>query len=197
MPSAKKGQKLFPSGPARSKIDPSVFIAETATVIGDVSIGKSSSVWFSAVVRGDIAPIVVGEETNIQDGAVLHVGHGFPCVIGSRVTIGHGAMVHGATVKDGALIGIGAIVLNGAVVGEKALIGAGAVVTENTVIPPGMMVTGVPGRPVKPVRPEQRNYIRRAAYNYVRYAQDYKRFPQKAAGRAKRKTARNIIRRKS
>jgi len=180
-----------PSRPSRKKIDPTVFIAKTATVVGDVSIGRSSSVWFSAVVRGDIAPIRVGEETNIQDGAVLHVGHGFPCVIGSRVTIGHGAMIHGATVKDGAMIGIGAVVLNGAVIGENALIGAGAVVTENTVIPPGFLVTGIPGRPIQPIRPEQRDYILKAASNYVRYAQDYKRSVQRRARPAKRKPSFN------
>ncbi|MBI3611396.1 MAG: gamma carbonic anhydrase family protein [Nitrospirae bacterium] len=164
------------------KIDPSVFIAETASVVGDVSIGKSSSVWFSAVVRGDIAPVILGRETNVQDGAVLHVGHGFPCVIGDRVTIGHGAIVHGATVKDEAMIGIGAIVLNGAVIGERSLVAAGAVVTENTVIPPGSLVMGIPARPMKPVSDEQRAYILEAAANYIRYAQEYKR----QSGRKKR-----------
>jgi len=181
VPSVKKGRRPSRSGSTRSKIDPSVFIAETATITGDVSIGKSSSVWFSAVVRGDIAPIIVGRETNIQDGAVLHVGHGFPCVIGNRVTIGHGAMVHGATVKDEAMIGIGAIVLNGAVIGENALIGAGAVVTENTVIPPGYLVTGIPGRPIKPIGQEQRDYVLKAASNYIRYAQEYKRLVRSTA----------------
>jgi carbonic anhydrase/acetyltransferase-like protein (isoleucine patch superfamily) len=175
------------SGAPRHKIDPSVFIAETATIVGDVSIGKSSSVWFSAVVRGDIAPITVGRETNIQDGVVLHVGHGFPCVIGNRVTIGHGAMVHGATVKDGAMIGIGAIILNGAVIGENALVGAGTVVTENTVIPPGYLVMGIPGRPIKPIRPEQREYILKAASNYIRYAQEYKRIVQTTAQKARQR----------
>jgi len=138
------------------------------------------------VVRGDIAPIIVGRETNIQDGVVLHVGHGYPCVIGNRVTIGHGAMVHGATVKDGAMIGIGAIILNGAVIGENALIGAGAVVPENTVIPPGVLVMGIPGRPMKPVRREKRDSILKAASNYIRYAQEYKRFVQATAQKARR-----------
>ncbi|HET6464402.1 MAG TPA: gamma carbonic anhydrase family protein [Nitrospiria bacterium] len=189
MRSVKKGRRPSRSGAPRYKIDPSVFIAETATIVGDVSIGESSSVWFSAVVRGDIAPIIVGRQTNIQDGVVLHVGHGFPCVIGNRVTIGHGAMVHGATVRDGAMIGIGAIVLNGAVIGENALIGAGAVVTENSVIPPGYLVTGVPGRPVKRIRPEQRDYILKAASNYIRYAQEYKRFVQASTQRKKQRPA--------
>jgi carbonic anhydrase/acetyltransferase-like protein (isoleucine patch superfamily) len=168
-------------GKSPYKIDASVFIAKTATVVGEVAIGKSSSVWFSAVVRGDIAPVVIGEESNIQDGAVLHVGHGFPCLLGNRVTVGHGAIVHGATVKDDAMIGIGAIVLNGAVVGEGSLVAAGSVVTEDTVIPPGSLVMGIPGRPVRPVTDEQRGYIRTAAENYIRYAREYHRTAHEAA----------------
>ncbi len=174
--------------PFRHKIDSSVFIANTATVTGEVSIGKSSSVWFSAVVRGDIAPVVIGAETNVQDGAVLHVGHGCPCVIGNRVTIGHGAIVHGATVKDEAMIGIGAIVLNGAVIGEHSLVAAGAVVTENTVIPPGSLVMGIPGRPVRPITDQQRANIAEAASNYVRYAREYKKADPAGARRVKRKS---------
>jgi carbonic anhydrase/acetyltransferase-like protein (isoleucine patch superfamily) len=173
----------------RYKIDASVFIAKTATIVGEVSIGKSSSVWFSAVVRGDIAPVVIGEETNVQDGAVLHVGHGFPCIVGNRVTIGHGAMVHGATVKDDVMIGIGAIVLNGAVIGEHSLVAAGAVVTENAVIPPGSLVMGIPGRPVRPVTVEQRATIAEAASNYVRHAREYKKADQSGARRVKRKSS--------
>lgn len=185
MPSVKKVRRPSPSRAGHYKIDPSVFVAETATIVGDVSIGKNSSVWFSAVLRGDIAPIVVGRETNIQDGAVLHVGREFPCVIGNRVSIAHGAMVHGATVKDGAMIGIGAVVLNGAVVGENAMIAAGAVVTENAVIPAGFLVTGIPGRPIRPVRPDQRDTLREAARNYIRYAKAYKRGDRTAAKNGK------------
>jgi len=174
---------------SRQKIDPSVFIAKTATVVGEVSIGKSSSVWFSAVVRGDIAPVVIGEETNVQDGAVLHVGHGLPCVVGNRVTIGHGAMVHGATVKDDVMIGIGAIVLNGAEIGEHSLVAAGAVVTENTVIPPGSLVMGIPGRPVRSTTDEQRAYIMKAARSYVRYSKEYARTDGTAGRRIKKKSS--------
>lgn len=175
----------MPRGPKtlRHKIDPSVFIAKTATVVGAVSIGRSSSVWFSAVVRGDIAPVVIGDESNIQDGAVLHVGHDFPCVVGNRVTIGHGAIVHGATVKDDAMVGIGAVVLNGAVIGENTLVAAGAVVTENTVIPPGSLVLGVPGRRSRPITERQRTYILEAASNYVRYAREYKKKGGRRAAR--------------
>ena len=161
--------------PSRLKIDPSVFIADTARVVGEVTIGKSASVWFSAVVRGDIAPVVIGEASNVQDGAVLHVGHGFPCILGRRVTIGHGAMVHGATVKDDVMIGIGAIVLNGAVIGEHSLVAAGAVVTEGTVIPPGSLVMGLPARVVRPLTQKQRDSIKAAAENYVKTSREYKR----------------------
>ena len=182
--------------PSRPKIDSSVFIAKTATVIGEVSIGKSSSVWFSAVVRGDIAPVVIGEETNVQDGAVLHVGHGFPCLIGNRVTIGHGAIVHGAAVKDDAMIGIGAIVLTGAVIGEHSLVAAGAVVTENTVIPPGVLVMGIPGRPVRPISNEQRAYMVKAGRNYVQYAREYHSADQTSDRRMQKKPLLNKSKRR-
>jgi carbonic anhydrase/acetyltransferase-like protein (isoleucine patch superfamily) len=173
--------------PSRHRIDSSVFIAKTATVVGEVTIGKSSSVWFSAVVRGDIAPVVIGKETNVQDGAVLHVGHGFPCIVGNRVTIGHGAIVHGATVKDDAMVGIGAIVLNGAVIGEHSLVAAGAVVTENTFIPPGSVVMGIPGKIVRPITDEQRDFILKASSSYVRYAREYKQANQTVARRPRGK----------
>lgn len=183
--------------PSRYRIDSSVFIAKTATVVGEVTIGKSSSVWFSAVIRGDIAPVVIGEETNVQDGAVLHVGHGFPCVVGNRVTIGHGAMVHGAMVNDDVMIGIGAIVLNGAVIGEHSLVAAGAVVTEHTVIPPGSLVMGIPGRPVRPTTDEQRAYIMKASRSYVRYAKEYRPADPAADRRMKKKSSSNKKKRRS
>lgn len=177
--------------PSRHKIHSSVFIAKTAAVVGEVSIGKSSSVWFSAVVRGDIAPVVIGEETNVQDGAVLHVGHDFPCIIGNRVTIGHGAIVHGAMVKNDVMIGIGAIVLNGAVIGERSLVAAGAVVTENTDVPPDSLVIGIPGRPVRPISDEQRAYMIKAAKNYVNIAKEYRSADPTADPRTKKKPSFN------
>ena len=183
--------------PFRQKIDSSVFIAKTATVVGEVSIGKSSSVWFSAVIRGDIAPVVIGEESNVQDGAILHVGHGFPCIIGNRVTIGHGAIVHGATVKDDAMIGIGAIVLTGAVIGEQSLVAAGAVVTENTVIPPGSLVMGIPGRPVRPISNEQRAYMVKAGRSYIQYAKEYRTVARSGDHRMKKKPSLIIKKRRS
>lgn len=113
----------------------SAWIADTATVRGDVTLGEDVSVWFSAVIRGDEAPVTVGDRSNIQDGAVLHVSAGFPCIIGREVTIGHGAIVHGCTIADNALIGMGGIVLDGATVGAGAMVGAGALVAPGTDIP--------------------------------------------------------------
>ncbi|MGB4132276.1 MAG: gamma carbonic anhydrase family protein, partial [Tepidanaerobacteraceae bacterium] len=120
----------------RPKIHESCFIAPTADVIGDVTVGENSSIWHRTVLRGDVNKIVVGANTNIQDGSIVHVADDYPTIIGDNVTIGHGAIVHGCTVKDGAFIGMGAIILDGAVIGEGALIGAGALVTEGKEIPP-------------------------------------------------------------
>ncbi len=151
----------------KPQVHPSVYVAPTASIIGDVTIGRASSVWYSAVIRGDIAPIRIGEESNIQDACVLHVGTKFPCTIGNRVTIGHGAVVHGATLEDEVLIGIGAIVLNGAVVGKGSLIGSGALVTEGARIPPASLVLGVPGKVVGPVDKQRRSTIIQSAEDYV------------------------------
>ncbi|HYV96694.1 MAG TPA: gamma carbonic anhydrase family protein [Gemmatimonadaceae bacterium] len=122
------------------------FIHSQAVILGRVVLGDRVSVWPTAVIRGDSDRITIGDESNVQDGAVLHADDGVPCTIGKRVTIGHRAIVHGATVEDGCLIGMGAIVLNHAVIGAGSLIGAGAVVSEGMVIPPRSVVLGVPGR---------------------------------------------------
>jgi carbonic anhydrase/acetyltransferase-like protein (isoleucine patch superfamily) len=135
------------------RVNPSVFIAPGAHVIGDVEIGEDSSLWFNAVLRGDLEPIVVGKGSNIQDGAVLHTDEGFPCVIGNNVTIGHRAVVHGATIEDEALVGMGAVVLNGAKLGKGAVLGAGAVLAEGKEIPAGMLALGVPAKVTRPVEP--------------------------------------------
>ena len=129
------------------------FVAETAAVIGDVTLGADCSVWFGASVRGDSAPITVGAGSNIQDNATVHCSDGAPAVIGKNVSIGHNAVVHSAAVEDDVLIGMGAVVLNGAVIGAGSIVGAGAVVTKGTVIPPNSLVMGVPGRVVRPVPP--------------------------------------------
>jgi carbonic anhydrase/acetyltransferase-like protein (isoleucine patch superfamily) len=137
-------------------------------IVGDVTLGAGVSVWHTAVLRGDSAPIVVGDATNIQDGAIVHVAPGRPSIIGKRVTIGHRAVLHGCTLEDDVLVGIGAIVLNGAVVGAGAVIGAGAVVTEGMSVAPGMLVVGVPGRVVGPVDGALAGRARRTAEGYVK-----------------------------
>ncbi|MDA1080668.1 MAG: gamma carbonic anhydrase family protein [Gemmatimonadetes bacterium] len=147
-------------------IHPTAFIHPSAVVLGNVSLGASASIWPCAVLRGDTDRIEVGDESNVQDGAVIHCDDGVPCIIGKRVTIGHRAVVHGAIVEDGALIGIGAIVLNNARIGAGSLIGAGAVVAEGVVIPPHSLVLGVPGKVKGPLTDEQRA---RVAHGYEAY----------------------------
>ncbi len=157
------------------QIDASAFVAPGAVVVGDVTIGAETSLWFGAVVRGDVAPIVVGPRTSVQDNCVLHVDAGFPCRIGAGVTIGHGAIVHGATVEDDVLIGIGATVLNGAHIGAGSLIGAGALVPPGMEVPPGSLVMGVPGKVVRAVGEADRAMMRENAAHYVEYGRRYKR----------------------
>ncbi len=160
--------------PCHPIIPASVWIADTATVRGNVTLGEDVSVWFGAVLRGDEAPIIVGDRTNVQDGAVIHVSAGFPCVVGAEVTIGHGAVVHGCTVEDGALIGIHATVLDGAIVGAGAMVGAGAVVPPGMRVPPGMLALGVPARIVGPLSDAQRAAGPRAVANYLARKEAYR-----------------------
>ena len=152
---------------ATPRIDPTAWVHPAATVVGDVTLAAQVSVWPGAVLRGDVDLIRIGEETNVQDGAVLHCDDGQPCLIGKRVTIGHRAVVHGCTVEDGALIGIGAVVLSGAVIGAGALIAAGAVVGEGKKIPPHSLVMGVPARVLRPLSDEQRERVARGYKTYV------------------------------
>ncbi|TWT31459.1 gamma carbonic anhydrase family protein [Blastopirellula retiformator] len=142
------------------------WIAPTATVIGNVTLGEESIVLYSAVVRGDNERIEIGASCNVQDGAVLHADPGFPCVLADRVSVGHRAIVHGAMVEEDVLIGMGAILLNGAKIGAASLIAAGALVTENTVIPPRSVVMGVPGKVVRQTTEEDLARIRHAAEHY-------------------------------
>lgn len=155
-------------------IPPSAWIAGTATVRGDITLGEDVSIWFAAVLRGDEAPITIGDRTNIQDGAVLHVSAGFPCIVGREVTIGHGAVVHGCTVEDGALIGIRATVLDGAVIGAGAIVGAGAVVPPGMHVPPGTLALGVPAKVVGPLSEAQRSAGPRAVGNYLARKEAYR-----------------------
>jgi carbonic anhydrase/acetyltransferase-like protein (isoleucine patch superfamily) len=150
------------------------FIAENATVLGDVEMGDSVSIWFGAVVRGDRDRITIGDMSNVQDNAVIHTSAGFPVRIGREVSIGHGAILHGCTIEDRVLVGMGAIVLNGAVVGRDSLLGAGTVVTEGAVIPPGSIVVGVPGKVIKQVTEEQKSHIARNASVYWEMTRRYR-----------------------
>ena len=154
------------------KVSPEAFVAETAALIGDVTVGRDSSVWFGAVIRGDNEPITVGEGTSIQDNAVLHTEPGHPLRVGNNVTVGHGAVVHCSAVGDNTLVGMGAILLDGAVIGKNCIIGAGAVVKENAVVPDGTMMVGVPAKPVKTLPPEYLEALERQS-PYVALSKEY------------------------
>lgn len=150
-------------------------IAPGAVVLGDVTVGDEASIWFNAVARGDSERIVIGRQTNVQDLCLLHADPGFPCLLGERVTLGHGAIVHGATVEDDCLIGMRAVVMNGARIGSGSIVGVGAVVTEGTLIPPHSLVLGTPGKVVRTTEPRDLERIRHAARHYVSAAADYRR----------------------
>jgi carbonic anhydrase/acetyltransferase-like protein (isoleucine patch superfamily) len=155
------------------RVHASAFVAPGAQLVGEVLVGEDSSVWFNAVLRGDIHRIVVGARTNIQDGSVVHVTSELPALIGSDVTVGHMAMIHGCRIEDACLIGMNAIVLDGAVVGPGALVAAGSVVREGFVVPPGMLVAGVPARVVRELTESERREILQSAAHYVEYARSF------------------------
>jgi len=155
-------------------IHPSAFVHDGAFVIGDVTLGARASVWPTAVLRGDTAPIVVGEDSNVQDGTIVHVDHGVPCAIGPRVAIGHRAIIHGATVEHDSLIGMGAILLNNVVVGSGSIVGAGAVCTEGMVIPPNSLVLGVPGRVVRETTGAERDRIAKTVRAYLELQSEHR-----------------------
>lgn len=152
----------------------SCFIEDTAVVIGDVVMGEQCSVWFNAVIRGDVHYIRIGERTNVQDLCMLHVTHDtHPLIIGTDVTIGHNVVLHGCTIQDRVLVGMGAIIMDGAVIGEDSVIGAGALVTEGTRVPPKSLVLGSPAKVKRPVTEKELAWVRESAENYVRYARQY------------------------
>ena len=149
------------------RVGKDVYIAKSAVVLGDVTMGDHSSVWYNATVRGDINRIEIGHHSNIQDNAVLHLADDFPCLIGNWVTVGHSAIVHACTVGDECLIGMGATILDGAVIGEQCIIGANALVTQGTVIPAGSMVVGSPGKVKRALTAEERAGLKYWAEKYV------------------------------
>ena len=161
-------------GGRRPEIDPTAFIADTATVIGDVTVGARSSLWFGAVVRGDVFHVRIGSETSIQDNTVIHVTNGQNAtVVGNRVTVGHSVTLHGCTIGDRCIIGMGAIILDKADVGERCIIAAGAVVTPGTKIPAGMLALGAPARPRRELSHEELSWIEYSADHYVELARAY------------------------
>lgn len=155
-------------------VDPTAFVASDADLLGRVRIGADCSIWFHAVLRAEEADITVGPRSNIQDGCVLHVDCDAPLTIGSDVTVGHGAILHGCTIGNNTLIGMGAIVLNGAVIGNNCIIGAGALVTQNTVIPDNTLVLGSPAKPVRTLTQEQAAKNTESSAHYVRETEAYR-----------------------
>lgn len=149
------------------EIDPSAFVAGSADVIGRVTLHEESSVWYHTTLRGDINEIVIGPRSNIQDNAVVHLADDYGCYVGELVTVGHSAVIHACTIKDEALIGMGAIVLDGAVIGERSIVGAGALVTGGTEIPPGSLVLGSPAKVVRTLSPDEQQGVKHWAEKYV------------------------------
>ena len=155
-------------------VDPTAWVAPNATLIGAVSIGAGTGVFYSAVVRADTTTITVGAGSNLQDGVVMHADPNFPATVGDRVTVGHGAILHGCTVEDESLIGMRSVVLNGAVVGRGSMVAAGAVVLEGMQIPPGSLVAGVPAKVRRPLNDDEQAAIRRSAAAYVERAAEHR-----------------------
>mgnify|MGYP001009882676 CR=1 FL=1 len=156
------------------QIHESAFVAWNAEVAGSVKLARNASVWFGATLRADVAPIVIGEGTNVQDGSVIHVDEGVPCTVGENVTIGHRAVLHGCTVGDGCLIGMGAIILGNAEIGPGSVVGAGALVTQGKCFPPRSLIVGSPARCVRQLSPEDADRILGGAAHYVGRAAEAK-----------------------
>lgn len=156
------------------QIHPTVFVAPRAIVVGDVTLAAECSVWFHATLRGDVEPIQIGTRTNIQEGAVLHVDPGFPVTIGSGVTVGHRAIVHGATIHDNVIVGMGSTILNGAVIGENSIVGANALITEGKQFPAESLILGTPAKVVRQLEESEIERIRQGAATYVARAAAFK-----------------------
>ena len=157
--------------------DDNFWIAPNASVIGDVNLERDASIWFNAILRADNEPITIGEGSNVQDGAIIHTDPGFACNIGKKVTVGHMAMLHGCSIGDGSLIGIGSVVLNGAKIGKNCIIGSKALVTEGMDVPDGSMVLGIPGKIKKTLTEEEQSVVPLGAEHYI---DNYKKYKQLA-----------------
>lgn len=155
-------------------VHPSAYVADSAEVMGNVHLAAGTSIWFGAVIRGDNEPISIGEGSNIQDASVLHSDYGQPLTVGKHVTVGHSVVLHGCTIGDESLIGIGAVVLNGARIGKNCLVGAGALVTEGKVFEDGSMIVGSPARAVRQLTPEQMEGLRQSAKHYMANAERFR-----------------------
>jgi carbonic anhydrase/acetyltransferase-like protein (isoleucine patch superfamily) len=160
-------------------IHPSAFIASTAAVMGDVTVGQDASIWYHTVLRGDMAPIVIGAQSNIQDGTIVHVDEGIPCTVGQRVAVGHRVILHGCTVGDDCLIAMGSVLLNGVSIGDGSVVAAGAVVPEGIQIPPKSLVMGVPGRIIRSVDAALADRVKATWSHYVEEARAHRsgRYP--------------------
>lgn len=164
---------LYRIGDVEPRLDEGAWAAPSADLIGDVRLGPRASVWFGAVLRGDNTPLVLGEDTNFQDGAVGHSDPGIPLTIGARVTVGHQAILHGCTIADGCLIGMGARILNGAAIEPECIVGAGALITEGKKFERGSLIVGVPARAVRHVTDEERQLLLASAAHYAEKAKRY------------------------
>jgi carbonic anhydrase/acetyltransferase-like protein (isoleucine patch superfamily) len=168
MPTLYKFQDKSPS------VHASAFVAPTACIVGEVIVKEEASIWFHTVIRGDINSVTIGQATNIQDGCLLHVTNAHPLNVGERVTVGHGAILHGATIESDCLIGMGSIILDGALIGAHSVIAAGSIVAPGSQIPPGSLVMGVPGKVVREATSKDREMIDRGWQNYVGYRQSFR-----------------------
>lgn len=164
---------IYELGSRRPQIHHTAFVHDMAVVIGDVRIGPYASIWPGSVLRGDNEPITIGEESNVQDGSILHTDVGVPLVIGARVSIGHQCCLHGCTVHDGALIGMQAVLLNHSVIGAGSLVGACSLVTERKQFEAGVMILGSPAKMLRPLRPEEIEGLLKNAQSYVKHAEEY------------------------
>ena len=150
-----------------AEIGENTWVAPGACLVGKVSVGSDCGIWYNAVIRGDEDQVVIGQGTNVQDQVVIHADHGYPCRVGKNVTIGHAAIIHGCTIEDNVLVGMGSILMNGSVIGRDSIIGAGSLVTGGTVIPEGMLALGRPAKPVRPLTEEEKEANRKSARDYI------------------------------